>query len=75
MDVRCEDFKNTPMEGTPIEKVKGEEVMLAPLEGKVYVRDSDTSQMDRELGIKPGQSFENVIAEKADEIEAWLRLN
>ena len=75
LDVHCKCFKNTPMEGTPIEKVKGEEVMLAPLEGKVYVRDSNSSQMDRELGIKPGQSFENVIAEKADEIEAWLRLN
>lgn len=76
--VGCADFRYGPMKGMPMEKVKekirGEELMVAPFAKKVYVINCSTeSEMMRELGLKNG--FDPGVDEKADEIEEWLKLN
>lgn len=72
------DFRYGPLSGMPMEKVKekirGEELMVAPFAKNVYVINGSTeSETIRELGLKSG--FGPGVDEKADEIEEWLKLN
>ncbi len=56
----------------PIEKIKGEEVMVAPFANKVFVINGDTqSKTERELGIKFTSDFDGDV----NELEEWLKLN
>ena len=58
-----------------IDDVKGEEVKVAPFDGKIFVIDSDHRRLNQEIGLKSGQGFGSALGEKAEEIEEWLKLN
>ena len=58
-----------------IDDLKGEEVKIAPFDGKIFVIDSDHVRLNQEIGLKSGQDFGSALGEKAEEIEEWLKLN
>ena len=75
LPMSCMDLRYGPQKGTPIEKIKGAEVVVAPFANKVYVINGDTqSKTERALGITFTSNFDG-DADKLDKLEEWLKLN
>ena len=73
MTVFCKDAQMNRIK--TIDEVKGEEVKVAPFDGKILVIDSDHRRLNQELGLKSGQGLGSTLDEKAEEVEEWLKLN
>lgn len=73
MTLFCKDAQMNRIKS--IDDVKGEEVKVAPFDGKIFVIDSDHRRLNQEIGLKSGQGFGSALVEKAEEIEEWLKLN
>ena len=73
MTLFCKDAQMNRIKS--IDDVKGEEVKVAPFDGKIFVIDSDHRRLNQEIGLKSGQGFGSALGEKAEEIEEWLKLN
>ena len=73
MTLFCKDAQMNRIKS--IDDVKGEEVKVAPFDGKIFVIDSDHRRLNQEVGLKPGQGLASALDEKSDEIEEWLKLN
>ena len=73
MTLFCKDAQMNRIKS--IDDVKGEEVKVAPFDGKIFVIDSDHGRLNQEIGLKSGQDFGSALGEKAEEIEEWLKLN
>ena len=73
LTVFCKDAQMNRIKS--IDDLKGEEVKIAPFDGKIFVIDSDYGRLNQEIGLKSGQDFGSALGEKAEEIEEWLKLN
>lgn len=73
MTVFCKDAQMNRIKA--IDDMKGEEVNVAPFDGKILVIDSAHRRLNQEVRLKPGQGLASALDEKSDEIEEWLKLN
>lgn len=73
LTVFCKDAQMNRIKS--IDDLKGEEVKVAPFDGKIFVIDSDHRRLNQEIGLKSGQDFGSALGEKAEKIEKWLKLN
>jgi hypothetical protein len=76
MAVFCEDADMAQIK--TIDDVKGEEVKVAPFDGKILVIDSDYrvhQRLNQEVRAKSEQRLDLTLYEKAEEVEEWLKLN
>lgn len=76
MAVFCEDADMAQIK--TIDDVKGEEVKVAPFNGKILVIDSDYrvhQRLNKEVGVKSEQRLDLTLYEKTEEVEEWLKLN